>query len=669
MNAKSDKIAQIKLKDNKILEITDEEIRIYKKNKLVFTVHIENVFSIRSKSDTEIGICYIKDDLGSNLIKCRTEVCELGSKLSTLDACKEIYDKFVELDIISNHKKEMLYLKLDEEIVSTFPVSIDKRDGVLYVTNERIIYEANNTVHINLFFEQIISIRAYKSNDIIIRWECSLPALNDPTFSLELSVLKFNRDTAYTTIKEQFASNDPFFIKSDLDLLSELCNFVQIRDNNFSEYHKYHSKLTRKEFYKLSSMEDPILENYIKMYAKFTFGHFTPEFSDIEEDLILACKLGGWNISLISHMTTTEERQRLFAKRRLQLSKFIQDELGIYKEDITNLNKSGSISDETRTKLENDPEFMKLYDKAMDIYDKSPEMAHPEYCINKMRAESARYYDRRVAILYKEWCENEPLQEFTDVYEDRWIRYLLKRLNNPQGRKPFDNRCATYSELRDALSERDRRRKLLENFLKPDNTDQRDIYNNCWYDKQHKMWYVQDDDLPIDIEDLADSDPDESERAIGRRVWGFKEIKMFCGFPAIVIESEDSKSSTSILCSRKTGQMIRMWSDDEIHFLLPTLRDDDINEEMKLNHNHISFVTNEIEYMISPSGAMTSFSPKIQKIVNQQYGCAVIPLNELVRRAIFSVETGLFFDPQAELGSDIIKDPKTYPEILYDERY
>ena len=160
-------------------------------------------------------------------------------------------------------------------------------------------------------------------------------------------------------------------------------------------------------------------------------------------------------------------------------------------------------------------------------------------------------------------CEtHHPLQNFTDWYDDKWITYLLEKLNTPQGHDTVNpGATLTHDLLSDELKDRNRNRTTLSNFAAPEDIPPEDVWNNCWYDKRHKMYYVADDNMTENLSNHANSDPDHSQTMMGRRVWGFAEVQvdMFCGFPSIKHDTGyDSDEYYDITTVRSTGEILRV---------------------------------------------------------------------------------------------------------------
>ena len=74
-----------------------------------------------------------------------------------------------------------------------------------------------------------------------------------------------------------------------------------------------------------------------------------------------------------------------------------------------------------------------------------------------------------------------------------------------------------------------------------------------------------------------------------------------------------------------------------------------MNEEMAVKYGSLSYQATEIQCSIKPSGSFGWLTPRLLKLYGDRFGYATIPINERVRRALFSMECYLSFDVQAPL--------------------
>ena len=468
--------------------------------------------------------------------------------------------------------------------------------------------------------------------------------------------------------------------KVDRDLASNLAKEQLSRFRTESSYaflqmDKYYNNLNYDALYDLARKRDEQFESHLMRHTEFTFGHISPEFTEFEKDLIQSCKLLGYDIGLITEKTDEEIEQRKSATQYMHFHNRVKKEIKSHSEAMDRLwkdlpNAPEKYEDALNILYENE-EWQDHNRAIIEIENRNPEILKSQQYFNKILAEGLRYYDKRAVILYKEWCKNVPLQDFTDEYDDEWINYLLEKLDTPQGHNPLSSSCISRDKLKEQLNMRNRNRTTLANFSAPDHIDKRDIYNNCWYDKQHDMWYVQDDNLDEILQGHADSDLDDSQSTIGRRVWGFKgdNVQMFCGWPSITYESEDGRYEDRVTFSRVTGQELRRTEFKFVSFILPILRDEDINKHMECMYGGLAYSSTEVACCILPSGGFKWMTPKMLKLAGENYGFGDIPLNERVRRALFKVESGVCFNVQAPLEPVPIKIPDEYPDHPYMNRF
>jgi len=206
--------------------------------------------------------------------------------------------------------------------------------------------------------------------------------------------------------------------------------------------------------------------------------------------------------------------------------------------------------------------------------------------------------------------------------------------------------------LSDRLKIRNRNRTTLSNFAAPEDIPPEQVWNNCWYDKKHKMYYVADDNMTENLSKHAESDPDHSQTMMGRRVWGFAEdqVEMFCGFPSIRHDTGDeSDEYDNVVIVRSTGEIIRVLMYKTRNYILPILKDEDITEEMATKYGSLIYHSAEMSLLPILDGRGFWGSPKLLEFFAKKYSFADIPLNELVRRTLASIEAYLSFDPRAPI--------------------
>ncbi len=634
------------------MEVTQKGIRVSRDDGYHnLTVPIEKILSIKPIYTRQICVRY-NEGVEAPHPNDHEEVTYIHNEsgLTQLQVCNKIYDEFIRLGAIRRNDKGSLFIKSNEHVIAIFPnINAGGKYGQLYITDLRIAHETKNGVSGEMYYKQMISIRKPKEKKLIIDWGPHSAALIGFTFSYNLNLENnTERDSLYTIIKEQLTDRDPL-LKS-----------------KFTKLDSYYASIDSDAIYDLAKNGDVDLYDYLLTHSRFTFGPICPEFSRAEKELMLACKLHKWDINMISILTQKEVFARNFARKYQQILN-VMSKISKHEEKIRESKRSGLRR--SSRKIEQDPEYRRLKREETLINNGIIPIV-PEHCTNRIRASAMIYYDKRVMMLYKEWCKDNKTKKFENEYDDKWILYLLKELDTPRRREPLDMRCVCINDLQNSLTLRNKNRETLANFSAPDNIDERYIHNNCWYDGKKGIWFVQDDNLHNSMQKVADFNPEQSKAMTGTSAWGFKNenIKMFCGFPSIVIKTNSRDMPIVLSSSRKSGQLVRRWIYADTHYLLPILREDDINVQMEVEYGKLHYRSDTIQYVISPAGYVTRMTPKMAQLANDRYEHSDISISERVRRAIFSVDTGLFFNPQdtALSREGFFKEQHN---TLYDERF
>ena len=655
-------IMELPLKKGKTLEITNQNIGIYSSKGIHFMTPVYSTRIISPVKKNKIRIQYIETDPQNPSVYQRKQmIYELDKpQFSSLQICHKILEEYEKIEALSRNEYGLLFLKPEEHIVNTYPdVHTSQGKGLLYITNLGIALETNEGIACDVPFEFMTLITDHKKNNIRIVWEevSHKGSVGKHTFDFTLPK-RVDRDLASSLAREQFSK------------------FRTESGYAFLQMDKYYSNLSYNELYDLARNEDKQLEAYLLRHSEFTFGYYSPAFTIRDRSLIRACKLLGYDVRMITNLTDEEKEQRKSAKQYVDFYDKVKKETKPHTDGILKIWKAlpNPPKDYTKARelLRDNEEWQEHNEAILDINTRNQEILNEDEHFNKITAESLRYYDKRAMILYKEWCKNVPLQDFTDEYDDEWIMYLLDKLNTYQGHKPISDSAIDYETLKTQLNIRNRNRTTLANFSAPDYVEDKCIWNNCWYDEQHEIWYVQDDNLDEILRAKADSDLDHSQSTIGRRVWGFKPEKVakFCGWPAIPYESSiDGNYAHRMTYSRESGQEIRRWRFKRRLFILPILKEKDINKEMEYFFGGLTYRSTEIKCCIDPSGSYDWLTPKLLKFTRENYGYGDIPLAERVRRALFKVESGICFDVQAPLEPVPIKIPERYPCKRYRTRF
>ena len=273
-------VIKIPLQESKMLEITNKSVLIYSGDKVQLTVPIHNVRSIVPSKESSISIHYTKADIEPSKLNYETKSYKLDNhQLTPSKLCNKILRDLSKQKIIPENKEGLFYLRPKEYIEHTCPnVGTGRFRGLLYVTNFGLVHELDGGIFVDILYDQIVSIEKYK-NTITIEWGHLLPA-DDNVFSFDLVFPKeIDLDSLYWSIKKQFANP---FTKFDFD---------------YSMGDDHYLNLDLKKMYKLAQRQEPDFYRWIESCSKFIFGPFAPEFTDVEDNLILACKVNDWTLT------------------------------------------------------------------------------------------------------------------------------------------------------------------------------------------------------------------------------------------------------------------------------------------------------------------------------------------------------------------------------------
>ncbi len=639
-------IIEVPLKKKKTLEVTNLKISVFDSKNIRLVIPIQNIRSITPLKKYKIRIQFHErsvDKYNRTLFKRRHIDYDLERPdISALQLCHKIQSEHERLNTWSKNEHGLLIMQPQEHIVITYEnVRTNQGVGLLYVTNVGLALETAEGVVFDVPYEKFMLVTDHKKDKIRIIWK------------------------DYEWQADRFRHSFDFKLPKDLDrnTVSSLIRteFSQYRKNTgyeFIQLEKKFGNMSYDKLYNLKKINNPDFMTYINLHVKHTFGFNAVQFSRFDNESIVTCKLAGVDVECIKDISDEEMVQRKESNARWIDHNKIQREIKLQKDELERLEKTCKDAGEFK-RLKDSMQYMDTQKALDDIYRNNPELEfHYGEFMSSVLGMACTAADRRTKIIYDEWCKNVPLAEFTDDYDDAWIHYLIGRLNTSQGHDPIEPRIAilTYGDLQEELKVRDRNRMTVSNFSAPDDIPKEHIYNNCWYDQRHKMYYVQDDNLSEKLQNLADSDPDSSQTMIGRRVWGFEKecVRMFCGFPSVKVETPMEDHLRNVTIIRKTGMPLTEVIYKMRNFILPILREDDINEEMAEKFGALSYTTTEIQIGIKQSGMFDWFTPKMLKMYGRRFGFADIPLNERVRRALFAVECDGVFDVQVSLESEYV---------------
>ena len=637
-------IINVQLKKKKTLEVTNLKLSIFDSKNILLVIPIQNIRSITPLKRDKIRIQFYErsvDKYNRTLFRRKHVDYILNEPdISAIQLCYKIQTEHERLNTWGKNEYGLLIMQPQEHIVITYEnVDTSQGTGLLYVTNVGLALETAEGVVFDVPYEKFMLVTDHKKDRIRIIWKDYEWQADMFKHSFDFKMpKKLDRNTVSALIRSEFS---------------------QYRKNTgyeFIQLEKRFGNLSYDELYNLKKITNPDFMTYVNLHVRHTFGFNAVQFSQFDNENIVTCKLAGVSVENIRDISDEEMTQRKESNVRWNEHSKIQSKIKLHNDELERLEKTCKDAGEFK-RLKNSTPYVDTQKALDDISQTHPEL---ELRYNEFRlsvlGKACAAADRRTKIIYDEWCKNVPLEEFTDDYDDAWIHYLLNKLNTLQGRDPIrpDTAVLTYGELQEELQIRDRNRTTLSNFSAPDDIPREHVYNNCWYDERHKTYYVQDDNLSERLQSLADSDPDYSQTMIGRRVWGFakEHVRMFCGFPSVKVETPNKDHYKNVTVIRKTGRTLVEIVYKTRNFILPVLREDDINDEMAERFGALSYIATEIQVGIEQNGMFGWFTPKMLKLYGKRFGFADIPINERVRRALFAVECDGVFDAQAPLESD-----------------
>ena len=445
------------------LEVTRKFFRIYKDKKASLRIPSHDVRAVAPVEPNSIRIYYYGDNLPYKSYVCNIAEHQLGKYApSPVELCRKLSKEFIkkretiktktkrgrgrgrprsDTETVKQEvfklKRCWLYLLPDECIVQVCKnVRIDNEKGLLCITNNALVYETDDGISMDLSLALVLYIKNLEKNIIRVYWDRNLSEINEPIRYFDIIISKRDdRDAISLLMKEQFTSTES--------------------EHSFAELDKYYSGMRRDKLINLYMNKDKDLDDYLEKYSKVIFGDLKRNSFDYNKELIMACKSQRLEISLISEMTDEELVQRIYAKRFFELGDYYTENIKSYRYFIKNI-------DQNRWAKE-------LLKKIPEIKKNSPEIISPVPFFNKTNSEFLRFYDKRVEILYKEWCKKESLEDFTDEYDDKWIKYILKRLDVLQKHSLLDATKDNIKTLKSDVRKRNRNRKTLANFRAPKN--------------------------------------------------------------------------------------------------------------------------------------------------------------------------------------------------------
>lgn len=641
-------IIEVPLKKNRTLEVTTGKVAVYSSKKIIISVEMRLIRCIIPLKKNKIRIQYATfANFGKGVMMMRKYFdCDLEKpKMPALNLCHFIQTEYEKMALYSKNEHGLLKMRGSEQIVMVFEnIKTKKGTGRLYITNIGVILETKKGVTFEVPYSIITLVTESKKDMIRILWT---EAKSKYSFDFQLPG-KTDKNIVLSVIKD------------------ELVRWRETEGMAFLNVERKFRNLSYDELYNLENSKNPEFNAYLQEHVRHTFGYYSQGFAFLDRASILSCKLAGISPDMISHISDVEAKQRKELQVRSEAWVKTKIEIDRLQDQIDSLEKKCQNADEFK-KLQKDKDYLHLKESIQKTTDSDPSFLDTQLLLDENNIASLCSYDKKSAIIYDQWCKNVSLENFTDEYDDAWIRYLLEKTNTKQGHDPIFKNSVTYDELQEALKKRDRSRTTLANFAAPENISSENVYNNCWHDTAHKMWYVQNDSLDQRLQNRADSDPDHSQSTIGRRVWGFAEdqVEMFCGLPAIKMKCKrDADKLVHVAFDRTTGHEILDMYYSVIYFLLPILEEKDVTEEIVDKRGLLTFDATEMTHVVAPDGSAKRFTPKMLKLYCDKFGLADISLGERVRRALAHIEICISFDARTPLSSDVAKKPMAKNVIL-----
>jgi len=635
-------IITLPLKKKQTLEITNIKLSIHDSKKIKMSVLMINVRSITPIKKDRIRVQFYEPKeimYRGQYVKTRFNRKYIDLTLEEKDfsanhICRKIQKEFERPSEKITNQYGFFMMQNWESIVAVYHnIKTNKGMGMLYVTNLGLALETDEGIVFDVPYEHILLITDHKKK-VRVLWKEPWNSLNNFHFDFEMNK-KIDSNVVRVQINQAFAS------------------YRKKIGHEFIILEQKYGELEYDEMFNLLHTRNPEFEKYLKLHVKHTFGYTAPKFDYYDFKNIMCCKLAGFDLDIIKDISEEESVQR---KESLdfytQLSKYNEKQKELYdvqlkmesqcdgKDDFVTLQKSEKYINiiQALDDLKNNPDISTL-DTINDFDDVD--------CIHVSNALKA--YDARTMNLYKKWISDIPLIDCIDEYDDSWMNYLLEKLNCEHGKIETFGSTVTVDQLKDEMKIRDRNIVTLSSFVAPDDIPDEDIYNNCWHDKEHKIWYVYDDNLSERLQNQAISDPDHSQGMIGRRVWGFSEdqVVMFEGFPSIMLPcNQEEDLEFTVTCSRETGRNITYITTKTRHFILPILKENNITSELMDKFGTFVLQTEAMLYSIGAEGSRKYMTSQMHQFWIKKYNLAKIPINERVRRSLFASKICGWFSAQ-----------------------
>lgn len=637
-------IVTLPLKKKQTMEITNVKLSVHDSKKIKLSILMSNVRSITPLKKDKIRIQFYERKVlsnGNTIFKRKYVDYNLEKNdFSATHICRKIQKEVESPDTKSTNRQGFLMMQQMEHVIEAYQnIKTNKGMGLLYITNVGVALETDEGVVFDVPYDHILLITDHKKK-VRILWREPWNSRDNFKFDFEMNG-KLDSNTVRIQIQNAFSA------------------YRKKIGHEFIQLDQRYRKFSYDEMFNLVNARNPEFKKYLQLHVNHTFGSPTPNFDGLDLQDLLSCKLLGFDLELISNISEEEKTQR---KKSLefftQLTEYNKKYNELYdvqlkmestcqgKDDFVELQSSKKYKDiiSALDDLKNNPEISTV-DTIDDFEEKK--LIHT--------AAALRAHDARTMILYQKWSKDVSLIKSEDEYDDAWMNHLIQQLNCEHGKVETFGSSITYDKLQAKIKIRDRNTTTLSSFVKPEDIPDEDIYNNCWHDKTHKIWYVYDDNLDERLKEQAISDPDLSQGILGRRVWGFGEdqVVMFAGFPSIVLKGSavEEDQLVPVTCSRESGSYINYLETKMRNFILPILKETDITEELMDKFGKFTLQTEAMLYCIGSDGGREWMTPKMYEFYTKKYSLTEIPINERVRRAIFASKAGEWFNAKTPLNN------------------
>lgn len=647
-------IATIPLKKKYLMTVTSHKLTISHKDLTELVIPLSDVRAIIPIKKDKIRIQF------RNAANMRMYVEHTMDKpqYSATQVCHNILQEHDTLSTWGKNTHGMLLLKPGEDIVHAIPDTDSKQGkGILYITSTGVAFETSTGIECDIPYDIVSLVTQVKRDRVRIVWREAVQQTTGREKSKEFK-LDFHMPSGVGC---------PQTITMITNTISAYRNKMGFR---FAELDHFFSGMSNEELYAAACEHMPDLTEYLQRYAVKMYGYTVEWFAGCDRLLILACKLLSIDTEVISHISKEEQQDRNQAVRICAMVRKRDEDLKKCKDTIKQM-EDGCTTTSDLKKMTESSQYKEIVGRIKDLKEAVGHPKFAEYDPRIMDAPSAeqlsgydtiftentarvvdevysvlslRSADRRIEMLYDEWCKTNAAPDVRDEYDPKYLEYLLHVTDNHRGRRigPSGRKAViNFEDIHYAIKTRDRHSSILGKFEKPEGIPDDQVYNNCWFDKEADMWYVFGDMLPY-MEKWADTDPDASQNVCGRRVWGFKSerVDKWWGWPSVRMIFGDAESMLPFQKSRRDGQTLYHVRLDERGTFLPVLREDDIQQVMERFRSTTVLTTEALRYTVVGSGYVYYCTPR-----QYDHHCAIHkvnkpPVSERLRRAKFLLDSG-----------------------------